>query len=442
MLDELNKRAQDKSPIKVGLIGAGAMGMGIAYQVNRTPGMELVFVADIDISAARGAAVSTGLQVYEGHEFTERNVAVEVGHVLISGEPLEILKKCPEGGIDVLVEASNSIGSAASYCLQAIEKGIHVVLMNAEVDLALGFLLDRYARKKGVVLTSDAGDQHGVLRRMVDDIKLWGFDIVQAGNIKGYLDRYATAQSLVHEAAKRNLSPVQCCAYTDGSKLSIEMACLANSVGLIPQVPGMLGPRALHVREALDLFDFDQYDCVGRIDYLLGAEPDGGVYVIGRCDDPLQSGYMEYYKMGSGPYYLFYRPYHLCHVETPNAIAEAVLRNRAVMRPGEHRMTDVYAYAKMDLEPGLKINHAVGGEFFYGMVECCRDADAKGKVPLVLLEGEGAMVPQMKESLRKDSPLEWGMVEMPDSFLSRKFKEQSELLAEEMVDLSQGGDHG
>ena len=173
MLDELNKRAQDKSPIKVGLIGAGAMGMGVAYLINRTPGMELVFVADIDISAARGAAVSTGLQVYEGHEFTERDVAVEVGHVLISGEPLEILKKCPEAGIDVLVEASNSIGSAASYCLQAIEKGIHVVLMNAEVDLALGFS-DRYARKKGC---SDKRCWRSAWRftRIIGDIKLWSF---------------------------------------------------------------------------------------------------------------------------------------------------------------------------------------------------------------------------------------------------------------------------
>jgi len=442
MLDELNKRAQDKSPIKVGLIGAGAMGGGIAYQVNRTPGMKLVFVADIDISAARGVAVSAGLQVYEGHEFTEMGDAIEGGQVLISGDPLEIMNEFPEGFIDVIVEASNSIGSAANYCLQAIEKGVDVVLMNAEVDLALGFLLDRFAKKKGVVLTSDAGDQHGVLRRMVDDIKLWGFDIVQAGNIKGYLDRYATAQSLSHEAAKRNLSPIQCCAYTDGTKLSIEMACLANSVGLIPQVPGMLGPSALHVREALELFDFDKYDSIGRIDYLLGAKPDGGVYVIGRCEDPLQSRYMEYYKMGAGPYYLFYRPYHLCHVETPNAIAEAVIRKRAVMRPGEYRMTDVYAYAKRDLEPGLIIKHGVGGEHFYGMVECCRDADAKGKVPLVLLEGEGAMFPQMKERLRRDSPLEWGMVDLPDSFLMQKFKEQAQLLADESVELFPGGDHG
>ncbi|MCH2060032.1 MAG: homoserine dehydrogenase [Verrucomicrobiales bacterium] len=430
MLDDLIKRAQEKAPVRVGLIGAGAMGVGIAWQVNRTPGMQLVFIADIDVSAARNAASSTGLKVIDDNGLPDIRLSHESNEVFVSGDPLELIGRCSEGFLDVVVEASNSIGSAARYCLKAIDKGIHVVLMNAEVDLALGFLLHRHAQERGVVVTSDAGDQHGVLRRMIEDIKLWGFEVVQAGNIKGYLDRYATARSLAHEAAKRKLSPVQCCAYTDGSKLSIEMACLANSAGLIPQVPGMLGPRASHVMEALELFDFDSYGSGGRIDYLLGAEPDGGVYVVGRCDDPLQVGYMQYYKMGKGPYYLFYRPYHLCHIETPSAIAEAVIRNSAVMHPGSRRMTDVYAYAKRDLLPGALIDHGVGGDHFYGLVECCHDADAQGKVPLVLLEAEGGRFPEMTQGLRKDSPLEFEMIDIPDSFLCRKFEEQANLMTE------------
>lgn len=52
---------------------------------------------------------------------------------------------------------------------------------------------------------------------MIHEIQLWGFEIIQAGNIKGFLNRHATASELEHEAAKRNLSPIQCCAYTDGT---------------------------------------------------------------------------------------------------------------------------------------------------------------------------------------------------------------------------------
>ena len=428
MLQELKERELKNRPVRVGLIGAGAMGAAIAWQVNRTPGMQLVFVADIDISTARGAAVSTGLNVCEETVVPQSAWLHKNGEVIVTGDPLGLIKQSGGGQLDVIVEASNTIGPAARYCLQAIESGLHVVLMNAEVDLALGFLLHHRAKSAGVVVTSDAGDQHGVLRRMIADIELWGFDIVQAGNIKGYLDRYATSHSLTEEAAKRNLSPVQCCAYTDGSKLSIEMACLANSVGLLPQVPGMVGPRAKHVSDALALFDFESYGDVGRIDYLLGAEPDGGVYVVARCDEPLQARYMSYYKMGDGPYYLFYRPYHLCHVETPNAIAEAVLMQRAVMHPGCRRLTDVYAHAKRDLESGSTVRHAIGGDDFYGLVESCKEADEKGMVPLALLEAEDQFFPVIQETMTRDEPLRFGKVDIPESFLTRKFKEQSKLL--------------
>jgi predicted homoserine dehydrogenase-like protein len=428
MLQELKQRELEKRPIMVGLIGAGAMGVGIAWQVNRTPGMTLVFVGDIDISAAREAALSAGLEV---HDTKERPVICEApgdGEVLVTGDPLDLIERLGDRQLDVIVEASNTVGPAARYCLAAIERGCDVVLMNAEVDLALGPLLHHYATDKGVVMTSDGGDQHGVLRKIIDEVQLWGFEIVQAGNIKGFLNRHATAQSLSEEAAERNLSAIQCCAYTDGTKLSIEMACLANSVGLLPTVAGMEGPRAANVYEALEVFDFDAYGGVGRIDYLLGAEPGGGVYVVGRCEDPLQAGYMAYYKMGEGPYYLFYRPYHLCHIETPKAIAEAVILRRPVMQPDAGRITDVYAYAKRDLLQGELIKHAIGGDEFYGLVECCNEADAEGKVPIALLEAEDGAFPVMRDMLARDQALNSNMIEIPDSFLRRKFEEQAELL--------------
>lgn len=435
MLEELRQRELERRPIKVGLIGAGAMGIGIAWQVNRTPGMKLVFVGDIDISAASEAAISAGLDVRDTKEQQAISEAPGDGEVLVTGDPLDLIERLGGQHLDVIVEASNTIGPAARYCLAAIDKGYDVVLMNAEVDLALGSLLHHYATNKGVVMTSDAGDQHGVLRKIIDEVQLWGFEIVQAGNIKGFLNRYATAQSLREEAAKRNLSPLQCCAYTDGTKLSIEMACLANSVGLLPTVAGMEGPRAANVGEALEVFDFDSYGGVGRIDYLLGAEPAGGVYVVGRCEEPLQAGYMSYYKMGEGPYYLFYRPYHLCHIETPRAIAEAVILRRSVMQPDAGRITDVYAYAKRDLIGGEVIRHAIGGDEFYGLVECCKEADAEDKVPIALLEAEGGAFPVMRDILARDQALKSDMVEIPDSFLRRKLAEQAALLCGEGVSL-------
>ncbi len=429
LLEELNQREKEGRPVRVGLIGAGAMGLGIAWQVARTPGMELVFVGDIDPVAANDAVEQSGRNPVLVEEAAALQGLPAEGSVYATDDPLVLLKNV-EVPVDVLVEASNTIGPAARYCLAAIERGSDVVLMNAEVDLALGPLLQHAAARTGAIVTSDAGDQHGVLKTMIEEVRLWRFEIVQAGNIKGFLNRYATPELMKEEAAKRNLSPVQCCAYTDGTKLAIEMACLANSENLIPFVTGMEGPRAKHVGEVMSLFDFDRYGDRGRVDYILGAEPGPGVYVVGKCDDPLQARYMSYYKMGEGPYYLFYRPYHLCHVETPRAIAEAVLRHRAVMKPDAGRLTDVFAYAKADLPEGLEIEHGIGGDAFYGLIETAAEADARKAVPVALLEGEADAVPRLRKPLSKDEPLTFDHVEIPETYLSRLMREQNEFLKE------------
>jgi predicted homoserine dehydrogenase-like protein len=394
MLEELREREREGRPIRVGLIGAGAMGRGIAWQVGRTPGMQLVFVADLRREAAKRAAHAHG------------------GAPAVADDALAAIDRFP---VDVLVESTSSIGAAARYGLAAIARGSHVVLMNAEVDLALGPLLLRAARANGVVVTSDAGDQHGVLARMLEEIVLWGFEIVQAGNIKGFLDRHATAAALVDEARARNLDPVQCCAYTDGTKLNIEMALVANGWGLLPTRPGMEGPRCADVRETLACFDLDGYDGRGRIDYVLGAEPGGGVYVIGRCDDPDQAAYLRYYKLhGRHPYYLFYRPYHLCHLETTRAIALAALWRKAVLTPRHGRLTDVYAHAKKDLAAGEVFTHGIGGDQAYGLVAAV--ADAPRQTPIALLE-PGRTLARMRRARRRDEPIELEDVDLPDGDL-------------------------
>ncbi len=410
MYEALKARAESNRPIRVGLVGAGAMGLGIAWQIGRTPGMELSFVADTDLAAARQAQSLYGKPA---------RVTTD-GMAALRDEAVPC---------DVFVESTNCIGAAADYCLAAIARRAHVVLMNAEVDLWLGPLLQAEAARAGVVVTSDAGDQHGVLMRMLDEIRLWAFDLVQAGNIKGFLNRHATAQALLAEAKKRNLNPVQCCAYSDGSKLNIEMALVANGTGMPPFQTGMQGPRCERVEEVLNRFDFDAYQGVGRVDYILGAQPGGGVYVVGRCDDEFQKHYLWYYKLhGRHPYYLFYRPYHLCHLETTRAIALAALWNKAVLTPRAGRVADVYAYAKQDLAPGAVIRHGIGSDEVYGMVAAARAADAAGQLPQGLLEADDPnRLPRLTRAVRRDQPLTYDDVALPDSRVCQLYARQRRL---------------
>lgn len=376
----LHKREQDKKPITVGLIGAGCMGKGIAHQISITPGMKLLWIADIDLETAKETAALAEETLYDTSAET-----------LLTQYPVE-----------VMVEATNTVKAALDYCECALKNGAHIVLMNAEVDLAYGSHLQKLADKKNLVVTSDAGDQHGVLATMIDEIQLWGFDIIQAGNIKGFLNKYATAAELKEEAEKRNLNPIQCCAYTDGTKLNIEMALLSNAYGYLPTENGMTGPKVNHVTEVLSNFDFTKVGVEGSVDYILGAEPGGGVYVVGKCENFIQQPYLQYYKLGDAPYYLFYRPYHLCHLETPVAIAKAALFNCAVLKPQGDLIADVYAMAKTDLSEGLKITHGIGSDEFYGIIANAKEAQIHGWVAIHRLEEN---LFELAKPLTKDSPL-------------------------------------
>lgn len=389
------------------------MGLGIAYQLGKTPGMELSFVADKNLTAAQEAAALYG------------------GKTLALSDGLAALRD-PGIACDVFVESTNAISAAFDYCMAAIERNAHVVLMNAEVDAVFGFLLREEARKRGVIVTSDAGDQHGVLARMIEEIEMWDFEIVQAGNMKTFLKRDQTLEGIAEIAKKLGLSTEQCLAYTDGSKLNIEMSIIANECGLIPTVPGMEGPRADKVQQVVDLFDLDAYGRQGRIDYTLGAsEHPGGVYVIGRCEDTYQQGMLNYYKVtNKHPYYVFLRPYHLCHLETPRAIALAALYGKGVITLAAGRVTDTFAYAKRDLAPGDHVHHAIGSNEVYGLVDAVANADPERHLPQVMLHVEGQSDrPVLKRAVARDQPVTWDDVDIPANSMTDLWERQAPLLA-------------
>ena len=356
--------------------------------------------------------------------------AIRSGETVVTDDPWPILALGREA-VDVLIESTNTVAVAAAAVDAALRSGVDTVLMNAEVDCLLGPLLHDTARESGAVLTSDAGDQHGVLMRMIDEIQLWGFEIVMAGNIKGFLDRHATPVSIAEEARKRRLNPIMCAAYTDGTKLNIEMSLVANATGLVPAQRGMVGPRARQVSEVFECFDLERLRGPGVVDYLLGAEPGGGVFVLGYCDVPVQRDYLSYYKMGDGPFYLFYRPYHLCHLETTYAVARVALERKPVFAPRD-RVTEVVAIAKKDLRPGTVIDTAIGGEHLYGEIEHRKNSEAAGAVPICLLElgDEGAA--RVTGEVAKGEPLVWDAIELPDAALLAAYRRQQAMLAGSM----------
>lgn len=384
----MSRRFRDRlgaagEPIRIAIIGIGSMGKGLAHQARITPGLLCNGLADRDLSRAVACATFLGRE----HRMVE--TADQVSDAIRGGllpvcEDGRLLAACQD--IDVLVESSSDIAAGGQHAETAISAGHHVVMMNAEADLIFGPYLMALADTAGVVYSSTDGDQPGVIAHLVDEIERWGFELIMAGNMKGFLDRYSDPTKIMPEARRRNFDDKMAAGYTDGTKLCIEMALVANAFGLAATTTGMIGPRVGHVREVLEVFDFEAIRRTGPVvDYVLGAQPDGGVFVVGHCDHPYQRSMLKMLKMGDGPFYVFYRPYHLCHVEAMAAVLLAA-EGRAVMQPRHGFRTNVYAYAKADLPAGRRLD-GFGGYTCYGLIENCDFLASPPGLPLCLTEG-------------------------------------------------------
>ena len=373
--------------IRVSVIGIGSIGNGLVHQLARTPHMRPVTIADKKLKKAILCAESLQMEYQIVEDYAELSAAIRSGKLAISchGELVAQLQDT-----DVMVEATSAILPAAHHAINAIKAGKHVVMMNFEAELMFGPYLLMEAEKQGVVYTCADGDQPTVIKKLIDDIQLWGFDLVMAGNIKGYLDRYANPTMIVPEADKRNLGYKMCTSYTDGSKLCVEMAVLANGMNLRTAVPGMLGPCVSSVHDVFEAIDIDAvYQEHGPVvDYLEGAEPKGGVFVVGHTADPFQQYTLDWYPpdIGPGPYYLFYRPYHLGHIEAMQCIAEAYLDKSYRLQPRFGMKTNVFSYAKRDLRAG-EILDGMGGYLSYGLIENLGQDLMDPGVPICLNDG-------------------------------------------------------
>lgn len=414
MLSRLQKCSE---PIRVVITGCGAMGKGLLYQTTVTPAFRCVGVCDLNVDKAAQCVKEFGLVPRIVTTPSEAQDAARGGFVAVC-EDGQVLAQMQ--GVDAFIESTSSIEAAGQFALTALEHGQHLVLMNAEIDLIFGPYLMTRAHELGLTYTSCDGDQHGVIRRLVDDLRLWGFDLVMGGNMKGFLDRYSNPTKIVPEADKRRLDYKMCTAYTDGTKLNVEMALLANALGMQTSRPGMFGPRAGHVREVLDLFDFPSIwsNGIPVVDYVLGAQPDGGVYAVGYCNHPYQRSLMTYYKMGDGPFYLFYRPYHLCHVESMESIADAVLNGNSLLEPSKGFRTNVFAYAKKDLKAGDVLD-GIGGYTCYGLIENYPPNGASRGLPILLADQV-----RLKRDVAQDQPILFDGIEYdhmrPDFELFRR----------------------
>jgi predicted homoserine dehydrogenase-like protein len=404
----LARREAEGRPIRVALVGAGFMGRGLVNQiVNSTPGMQMVAVVNRTLSRAERAYREAGVTtIRTAGSPSEVDAAIAANVPVITDDAEAVLQA---GQVDAVVEATGAVEYGCHVVLSAIAQGKHVVLMNAEVDSTVGSVLSRRARSAGVVLTGCDGDQPGVQMNLVRFVRSIGLRPLVCGNVKGLQDPYRNPTTQKGFAERWGQDPHMVTSFADGTKISFEQAIVANATGMTVARRGMRGlHHDGHVDELTSTYDVSELERLGGVvDYVVGSRPGPGVFVLATHDDPRQRHYLELYKLGPGPLYSFYTPYHLCHFEVPQTVARAVLFGDAALAPSGSPTVEVITTAKRDMAAGSVLD-GLGGYDSYGQAERA-DVTAAGQ----LLPMGVAVGCRLRRAVSRDEVLRYSDVDLP-----------------------------
>jgi predicted homoserine dehydrogenase-like protein len=402
------------------MVGAGATGRAIALQLaTPAPGIRLMALANRTPTHGERALREAGIAAWSRVDSArEAEAEISRGKVVLTEDPM-VLTAC--GAIDVLVEVTGTVEPAARIALSAFDHGKHVVLVNAELDSMLGPILKQKADRAGVVVTNTDGDEPGVAMTLYRYLRSLGLRPVAAGNLKGMVDYYRNPDTQRAFAEKNDQDARKVTSFADATKLSMETTVLANATGLRAGRRGMYGPACKHVREMAHLLPADQMLSTGLVDYALGAEPHTGAFVIVHEESPLKKAQLAYYKLGDGPFYVFYTPYHLPHIQVASTIGRAVIHRDPTVTPLAGPVCDVLTVAKRNLKAGERLD-GIGGYCVYGLIDNTPVARALNALPIALSEGC-----VLRRDLPKDAVLSFGDVEHPGGrLIDALWKEQCE----------------
>jgi predicted homoserine dehydrogenase-like protein len=417
----LKKREAEGKPVRVGMIGAGFMGRGLAnHIINTVPGMVLAAVSNRSIAGAKRAYVEHGApEPVVATKQGQLDDAIKAGKPVVTEDANLLIDS---DLIDCLVDVTGAVEFGAIITLRAIERKKHVVTMNAELDGTVGPILKQKADKAGIILTGCDGDQPGVQVNLWRFVKGLGVTPLVCGNIKGLQDEHRNPTTQKGFAEKWGQNPYMVTSFADGTKISFEQAIVANATGMAVQKRGMVGrEHAGHVDELTKMYDVEALKKIGgAVDYVVKSLPSPGVFVLGTHDDPKQRHYLNLYKLGEGPLYSFYTPYHLCHFEVPNSVARAVLFNDAVLQPIAGPKVDVITTSKIPLKAGDVIDE-LGGYKSYGVAENYAQSRKERLLPMGLAEGC-----KLKRDIPADTAITYDDVEIPAGRVADKLRAEQD----------------
>ncbi|NLY89331.1 MAG: NAD(P)-dependent oxidoreductase [Firmicutes bacterium] len=389
---ELAAREKAKNPVKIGVAGAGFLGRGLVNQISQMQGLRVVALATRRPEQAEAVLNQTGKtgKHRRCHDLESLQKTIACGEIGVVSDPLLLAG----ADLDIVVDCTGDPETGAALGYAVINAGRNFIA-NPETDATAGAALKTLADKAGVVYSGADGDEPGVIMNLYHYVSLLGLEIVAAGKFKGYLNHFATPATVKKWAGHFGQNPYKVASFADGTKMNIEMAIVANATGLLPDTRGMNCPRGT-LEEVARLMqkreDGGVLSGTGVVEVVLEAEPSGAVFVVATVSHPQIRKDLQYLKMGDGPNYLFYRPYHLCGMELGIAIARAVLAGEATIAPSGSPVAEVLAVAKRNLRPGEVLDQ-IGGYTFYGLIDRAAVVRKENLLPVGLAPGARVLRP-------------------------------------------------
>lgn len=400
----LKNKLEEFGEIKVGIVGAGLMGKSLLNQLAILPNFKPAVVASRRIESVLNAFAKANIEK-EKIKITdikeEAIKAINEGYYVATENT-----KIPAQITDCVVDCTGDTEQGTIISLEAIENGVNIVTLNVEMDAAVGPILNYKAKEKGIIYTGTAGDEPGSIIELYEFAEGLGLEVLFMGKGKNNdLNVYATPDELAEEAESKGLNKRMLTSFVDGTNTMIELNAVCNATGFLPDVRGChcINSTPKTLAEDIKLIkDGGIFNSEKTVDFVKGIAP--GVFVIVRPKTNVMIEEMEFLKMGKGPNFAIYRPYHLTSIETPQSIIKAVvLKDSSIV--SNKPVADTITIAKRDLKAGEKLD-GIGGYTIYGSLESHKNVKEKELVPIALIT-DGAI---MKKDVKKGEALKYSDV--------------------------------